>query len=84
MVLAPEVRFQRSGRDTLSKVFLKAIQTIRTLPKEVRVRKHKLKDSLAPLMESFGVTLRVVSRLSASDEARSHLLGFLGVGFGGR
>ena len=68
----------------LSKVFLKAIQTIRTLPKEVRVRKHKLKDSLAPLMESFGVTVRVVSRLPASDEARSHLLGFFGGGFGGR
>ena len=68
----------------LSKVFLKAIQTIRKLPKEVRVRKHKLKDSLAPLMESFGVTVRVVSRLPASDEARSHLLDFLGGGFGGR
>jgi hypothetical protein len=68
----------------LSKVFLKAIQTIRTLPKEVRVREHKLKDSLAPLMEFLGVTVRVVSRLPATDETRSHLLGFLGGGFGGR
>lgn len=65
-------------------MFLKAIQTIRTLPKEVRVRKHKLKDSLAPLMESFGVTVRVVSRLPASDEALSHLLDSLGGGFSRR
>ncbi|MGA9669548.1 MAG: hypothetical protein WBQ94_10085 [Terracidiphilus sp.] len=65
-------------------MFLRAIQTIQTLPKEVRVRKHELKDSLAALMESFGVTVRVVSKLPASDEARSHLLDFLGGGFSGR
>jgi len=62
--------------DTLAKVFLKAIQASRTLPKEVRVRSQKLKDCLAPLMESFGVAVRVASRLPASDEARSHLLNF--------
>jgi hypothetical protein len=64
-------------------VFLKAIQTSRALPKEVRVRNQKLKDGLSPLMKSFGVTVRVASRLPASDEARSHLLGFLGGGYGG-
>ncbi len=41
-------RFQRCGRDTLAKVFLKAIQTGRALPKEARVHRQKLKDSLAP------------------------------------
>jgi hypothetical protein len=68
----------------LAKVFLKAIQTTRTLPKEVSVRSQKLKECLGPPMETFGVTVRVASRLPTSDEARSHLLGFLGGGFGGR
>jgi hypothetical protein len=85
MVLAPEVTDSSvAAGDTLAKVFLKAIQTTHTLPKEVRVRSQNLKECLAPLMESFGVTIRVASRLAASDEARSHLLGFLGGGFGGR
>jgi hypothetical protein len=56
MVLAPEVTDSSiPAGDTLAKVFLKAIQTTRTLPREVRVRSQKLKDSLAPLMEPFGV-----------------------------
>jgi hypothetical protein len=85
MVLAPEVTDSSApAGDTLARVFLKAIQTSRTLPREVRVRKQKFKDSLAPLMESLGVTIRVARSLSASDEARSHLLGFLGGGIGGR
>ena len=85
MVLAPEVTDSRvPAGDTLAKVFLKAIQPSRTLPKEVRVRSEKFKDSLAPLMESFGVTVRVANRLPASDEARSHLLGFFRGDFGGR
>ena len=85
MVLAPEVTDSSCpAGDTLAKVFLKAIEASRTLPKEVRVRSHRLKDCLSPLMDSFGVTVRVASRLPASDEARSHLLGFFSGGFGGR
>jgi hypothetical protein len=85
MVLAPEIADSSiPAGDTLAKAFLQAIQASRTLPKEVRVRSQKLKDCLDPLMESFGVTVRVASRLPASDEARSGLLGFLRGGFGGR
>ena len=85
MVLAPEVTDSSvAAGDTLAKVFLKAIQGSRTLPREVRVRSQKLKDCLAPLMESFGVAVRVASRLPASDEARSHLLGFFRGDSGGR
>jgi hypothetical protein len=85
MVLAPEVTDSSvAAGDALAKVFLKAIQASRTLPREVRVRSQKLKDCLAPLMESFGVAVRVASRLPAADEARSHLLGFFHGGFGGR
>jgi hypothetical protein len=76
MVLAPEVTDSSlAAGDALAKVFLMAIQTSRTLPKEVRVRSPRLKDCLAPLMESFGVAVRVTS-LPASDEARSHMLSF--------
>src|SRR5205807_8663535 len=84
-VLAPEVA-DSSGPagDALAKVFLKAIEASRTLPKEVRVRNQRVKDCLAPLMESLGVTIRVASRLPASDEARSHLRSFFNAGFGGR
>jgi len=70
--------------ESLAKVFLKTIPVNRTLPKEVRVRSQKLKDSLAPLMESFGVSVRVASQLPAADEARAGLLGFLQAGFGDR
>jgi len=85
MVLAPEVAESSvAAGDTVARVFLKAIQTSRTLPKEVRVRSQKLKDSLTPLMESLGVAVRVANRLPASDEARSHLLGFFHGDFGGR
>jgi hypothetical protein len=85
MVLGAEVTVASvAPGDTLATVFIKAIQASRTLPKEVRVRSQRLRDCLAPLLNSFGVTVRVASRLPASDEARSHLLGFLGGGFGGR
>jgi hypothetical protein len=85
MVLAPEVADSSiAAGDTVAKVFLKAIQDSRTLPKEVRVRSQKLKDCLTPLLESFGVAVRVTSKLPASDEARSHLLDFFRGDFGGR
>jgi len=84
-VLAPKVT-DSSGPsgDALAEVFLKAIEASRTLPTEVRVRNQRVKDCLAPLMEFLGVTIRVASRLPASDAARSHLRGFFDGGFGRR
>jgi hypothetical protein len=85
LILVPEAIDSRvAAGDALARVFLKAIQANRTLPKEVRVRSQRLKDCLAPLMESFGVEVRAASRLPAADEARSHLLSFLHGGSGGR
>lgn len=85
MVLAPEVTDSSiTAGETLAKVFLKAIQTTRALPQEVRVSNQRLKDSLAPLMESFGVAIRVVKKLPASERALSHLMGFMSGGMGGR
>ena len=63
MVLAPEVTDASvAPGDTLATVFIKAIEASRTLPKEVRVRSQRLKDCLAPLLNSFGVTVRVATR----------------------
>jgi hypothetical protein len=85
MVLAPEVADSSvPAGDTVAKVFIKVIQVSRALPREVRVRSQKLKDCLTPLMESLGVAVRVAGNLPASDEARSHLLGFFHGDFGGR
>lgn len=77
MMYAPEVIDSSIPcGDALSRVFLKAIQSSRALPNEVRVRSHELKDTLYPLMRSFGVKLHVGTRLAAADEARAHLLRF--------
>jgi len=85
MVLAPEATDSSvAAGDALARVFLKAVQASRSLPKEVRVRSQKLKECLAPLMASFGVTVRVAKRLPAADEARAHLLGYFRGDFGGR
>jgi len=85
IVYAPEATDSRvAAGDALAKVFLKAIQASRTLPKEVHVRSQRLKDCLAPIMELLGVAIRVTSRLPAMDEARSHLLRFFNEGLDGR
>jgi len=46
------------------------------------VRSQSLKDCLTPLLESLGVAVRAAGKLPASDEARSHLLGFFHGEFG--
>lgn len=67
-----------SYADVLARVFVNAVQSSRTLPQEVRVRNQELKKSLTPLMQSFGIKLRVAKQLPAADEARASLLSFLG------
>lgn len=66
--------------DSLANVFVDAVQASRAFPKEVRVRTQRLSDCLAPFMDSFGVTVGVSRKLPAADEARAHLLSFLGGG----
>lgn len=78
VVYAPEITDARVARaDILARVFVNAVQSSRTLPQEVRVRSQALKDSLAPLMQSFGIKVRVAKQLPATDLARAHLLNFL-------
>jgi hypothetical protein len=83
MVLAPDISADNSPpAELLVKVFINGVQSTRTLPKEVKVRSQRLKESIAPLLESLGVTVRVSKRLPAADEARAHLLGFMRGGSG--
>jgi len=82
MILAPEINGAGvAAVDELARVFLKAVQANRALPNLTRVRGQRLKDSLAPLMEFFGVTVRVASRVPAPDTTRSRLQSFM-EGFG--
>jgi hypothetical protein len=84
VLLAPEMSAGNAQpAELLARVFVKGIQSTRTLPKEVRVRSRRLKESIAPLLDSLGVTARVAKRLPAVDEARAHLLNFMQGGIGG-
>lgn len=84
VLLAPEMSADNAPpAELLARVFLKGIQSTRTLPKEVRVRSQRLKESIAPLLDSLGVTVQVAKRLPAADEARAHLLNFMQGGIGG-
>jgi len=83
MVLAPDMLdSSTSPGDALARVFFSAVQTTRILPQEVRVRNQRLKESIAPLMDSLGVAVQVAKRLPAADEAQAHLLSFLQGGVG--
>jgi hypothetical protein len=66
--------------EAMAMAFLKALEAIRTLPLEVRVRSAKHQASLAPLMESFGVKLSVAQRLPAFEAARTHFMEFMSRG----
>jgi hypothetical protein len=79
MVLAPDVAVSSlPAGDALAKVFLKAIQVEKALPREVRVRNQRFQETLAPLMEFFGTKVRVAKKLPAMDEAMAGLLQFMG------
>jgi hypothetical protein len=79
IVYAPEaIDTSVPPAEALARVFLKAVQSNRAFPSEVRLRSQKHTASLGPLMESFGVKLCVANRLPAAEEARAHLLGIMG------
>jgi len=78
MVYAPNATDSRTpAGEALAKAFLDAVRSTRALPAEVRVRTARIKDSIAPLKEAFGVTIRVSPKLPAADRAISSLLQFL-------
>jgi hypothetical protein len=66
-----------SVADALGTAIIKAIETSRTLPREVRVTNRKLKDCLNPLSEVCGFPVKVVGSLPALAEAREGLMRML-------
>lgn len=79
IVYAPEATDSTVAPEiALARVFLAAVKETGVLPREVRVRSQKYKASLAALMESCGVKIRVMNRLPAAEQACEHLRGFLG------
>jgi hypothetical protein len=67
-----------SAGDVLAGALLKAIQTGRALPREIRVRSGRFKDCLDPLSEFCGAPIKVVGSLPALEEAREQLLRMMG------
>jgi hypothetical protein len=66
---APEV----SIADALGAAIIRAIETTRTLPKEVRVPSHRLKECLGPMSELCGFPVKVVRSLPALAEFREQM-----------
>jgi hypothetical protein len=64
--------------DALVMAIMKAIETTRALPREVRVQSREFKDCLNPISEACGFPIKVVGSLPALAEARGQLLRMLG------
>jgi hypothetical protein len=62
-----------SVADALGMAIVKAIESTRTLPREVRVSSRKLQDCLNPLAEICGFPVKVARSLPALAEAREGL-----------
>jgi hypothetical protein len=65
---------QAAAGDVLAKALIGAIRTTDAFPAEVRLRNARVKACIAPVAESLGLPLRVVSRLPALEEACESLL----------
>ena len=68
----------RPPGDVLASAVLKAIETVKFLPAEVRVKNNDAKTFLEPLAGQLGIGLRVVKSLPAVQSLKSHLLAYMG------
>ena len=68
----------RSLAEVLPDAILKAIETIKFLPEEIRLDKEEFKTVLAPLAQQLGISLRVVKSSPAVREAKQGLLAMMG------
>jgi hypothetical protein len=64
--------------DALGAAIVKAVETTRAFPREVRVQNRRFKDCLKPIADMFGVQIKVARSLPALAEARAGLLSMLG------
>jgi hypothetical protein len=60
--------------DALGAAIIGAIETTRTLPKEVRVPSHRLKECLDPMSKLCGFPVKVVRSLPALAEFKEQML----------
>ncbi len=67
-----------STGDVLTHVALQAIESARTLPREVHVRGDEFKVLLQPLAQALGFSVRVMKSLPALDFAKKQLLEMMG------
>jgi len=68
----------RSPGDVLASAVLNAIETVKFLPAELRVKSSEAKTLLEPLASQLGITLRVVKLLPAIESLKHHLLAYMG------
>lgn len=68
----------RAPGDVLASAVLKAIETIKFLPAELRVKNNDARIFLEPLAGQLGISLRVVKSLPAVQTLKSHLLAYMG------
>lgn len=68
----------RAPGDVLASAVLNAIETIKFLPAELRVKNNDARIFLEPLAGQLGISLRVVKSLPAVQSLKSHLLAYMG------
>lgn len=77
MILRPELASPATPAGGMAaKLLIGVIRSSEAFPAEVRVRDSRLRDSLLPLAESLGLSIRLVRRLPALEEARDGMLRF--------
>lgn len=75
----PEIaRPEASAGEALVIAIINAIETSRTLPREVKVQSSRFKDCLNPISDVCGFSIQVVRSLPALENARAELLRMLG------
>jgi hypothetical protein len=53
--------------------FFKAVEAVKVIPEEIRVRKEELCCFLERLAGEFGIKVRIVKNLRAVDDVRRHM-----------
>jgi hypothetical protein len=81
MVFPPEVVAPGvSAGEALVNTLMKAIETYRALPQEVRVKSSGFKECLQPISEICGFSVEVVRSLPGLERARSEMIRMMGGG----
>jgi hypothetical protein len=79
MLFPPELGMpERPTSDIIATVVLKAVESARRVPREIRVDQPQLKTLLEPLAAELGITVRSVKHLPVLQEAKQELLALMG------